>query len=168
MTDEDEEQVEEQEPEPEEVRVVTWPGAKPKQAAFLTALVFRGGHHGQAARAAKIARATHWNWLKTDQNYRDLHKDAMGQVTEILEDEALRRSIHGTERGIYYMGEKVATEKVPSDGLAMFMLRAADPEKYRERSEVKSEVKVQHKFEGTMEELLALYRKLAIKENAVE
>lgn len=167
MADEDEEQTEEQE-EPPVVDRPVWEGAAPKQAAFLTALVFHGGHHGKAANAAKIARSTHWRWLESDQQYQVLHRKAMGQVTEILEDEALRRSIHGTERGIYYMGERVATEKVPSDGLAMFMLRAADPEKYRERSEVKSEVKVQHKFEGTMEELLALYRKLAMKEGGVE
>lgn len=45
-------------------------------------------------------------------------------------------------------------------GGKMFLLRGANPEKYRERTEVKGQVDVHHKFSGTMEELLATYRKL--------
>lgn len=145
-------------------RVPAWPGAKPKQAAFLTALVFHAGQHGKAAKAAKIARQLHHYWLKTDEYYKGLHREAMTQVTEVLEDEAIRRAIEGQEKGVYYQGAQCGTEIVHSDGLMMFLLRGADPEKYRERSEVKGKVDVTHKFSGTMEQLLATYREIVSKE----
>lgn len=112
-----------------------WPGALPKQAAFLTALVFHGGQHGKAARAAGVARATHYRWMDVSEDYRILYKRAMEQVTVVLEDEALRRAKDGIPKGIYFKGEKVATERLYSDGLMMFLLRGAAPDKYRERTE---------------------------------
>lgn len=150
---------------PAKTRKPAWPGATPKQAAFLTALVFHAGQHGKAAKAAKIARQLHYHWLKTDELYKELHREAMLQVTEVLEDEAIRRAIEGQEKGVYYQGAQCGTEIVHSDGLMMFLLRAADPEKYRERSEVKGKVDVTHKFSGTMEELLATYREIVSKES---
>jgi len=172
MPDEEEEQTgepaiePEPEPEPEPAAEPNWPGARPKQAAFLTALVFHAGHHGKAARAAHISRQSHYKWMKGDQHYRALHTEAMEQVTVVLEDEALRRSMEGTKKGVYYQGVQCGTEVVHSDGLMMFMLRAAAPDKYRERSEVKGSVDLNLKFAGTMEELLALYREVVSRENA--
>ena len=128
---------------PSEPAPTAWPGAEPKQAAFLTALVFHGGQHGKAAKSARISRTLHYHWLKTHTNYQVLHAGAMEQVTEILEDEALKRAQEGA-----------------SDAMLMFLLKAANREKYGERTEVKGKVDVTHKFEGTMEELLATYRKL--------
>lgn len=139
-----------------------WPGARPKQAAFLTALVFHAGQHGKAAKSAKISRQTPRNWLKDDENYQLLYAEAMDQVAEVLEDEVIRRGKEGIDHGIYYQGEEIATEKEYSDQLLMFYLKAAKPEKYRDRAEVKGDVNVKHKFDGTMEELLALYHKLTM------
>lgn len=141
-----------------------WPGVTPKQASFLSALVTLAGQHGRAAAAAKIPRQLHYHWLKTDELYKELHREAMLQVTVVLEDEAIRRAVEGAEKGVFYQGNKCGTEIVHSDGLMMFLLRGADPEKYRERSEVKAKVDVTHKFSGTMEELLATYREIVSKE----
>lgn len=138
----------------------SWPGAEPKQAAFLTALVFFAGQHGKAARAAKISRHTPYDWLQTDENYQLLHAKAMARATQVLADAALRRCVEGVPRGVYFQGDRIATERVYSDGMTMFLLRAADREKYGDRTEVKGKVDVTHKFEGTMEELLMTYRKL--------
>lgn len=142
-----------------------WPGVTPKQGAFLSALVANGGQHGKAAKAANLTRQSHYQWMKTDEHYQELHRQAMIQVTVVLEDEAIRRAIDGQEKGIYYQGQQCGTELVHSDGLMMFLLRAADPEKYRERSDVKAKVDVTHKFSGTMEELLATYREIVSKES---
>ena len=154
MADEEDEQLEAPAEWP------SWPGAQPKQAAFLTALVINGGQRNKAARAAKIARSTHYRWMELDTQYQALYGKAMVQATEVLEDEAIRRAKEGTSKPIFYQGMKVGSETVYSDGLIMFLLRGAAPEKYRERAEVKGEVSVRHKFDGTMEELLATYRKL--------
>jgi hypothetical protein len=157
MDDEQDEPLDEESPEPEQP---AWPGAKPKQAAFLSALVFYSGQHGKAAKAAKIARQQHYQWLYTDEHYRSLHDRAMAQVTQVLEDEAIRRAKEGTKKIVYYMGEECGRETVYSDGLLMMLLKGANPEKYSEKREVKAQVDVSHKFSGTMEELLATYRKL--------
>lgn len=133
--DEDEFEEELEDEAPSSSDASAWPGAEPKQAAFLTALVFHGGQHGKAARAAQIARATHYRWLDFSEPYPALYKRAMEQVTAVLEDEAIRRAKDGTTKGIYFKGEKVATERLYSDGLMMFLLRGAAPDKYRERTE---------------------------------
>jgi len=141
-----------------------WPGAEPKQAAFLTALIIVAGQAAKAARAARIPRQSHYRWLDTDENYRKLYAFAMRQVTQTLEDEATRRAVEGVKRGVYYQGERCGTEIVHSDGLMMFLLRGAAPEKYRERSELSGKVDLNLKFAGTMEELLAMYRRIAMTE----
>ena len=160
------------EQEQDEVEVLpvgqeAWPGAEPKQAAFLTALVLRSGQFGKAARDAKINRATAYRWLG-DENFEQLYKRAMLQVTQQLEDEAIRRATEGVTKGVYFQGTRVATERVYSDGLMMFLLRGAAPEKYRERTEVSGAVNHTHKFAGTMEELLATYRHLLAKKTEGE
>jgi hypothetical protein len=137
MADEDE-----QIDSPAESPQTTWPGATLKQAAFLTALVFHSGQIGKAAKSAKIARGSHYWWLEQVE-YKAHYDRAIAQVVGVLEDEAIERATVGH-----------------SDSLLMFLLKAAAPEKYRERAEVKAEVDVTHKFSGTMEELLATYRKL--------
>jgi hypothetical protein len=138
---------------------INWPGATPKQAAFLTALIFHGGQIGKAAKSAKVARQRHYDWVD-DQVYKALYDRAMVQVVGVLEDEAIRRAKEGVEKTVYYQGFPCGTEMQYSDAILMFLLKAAAPEKYRDRAEVKAEVDVTHKFSGTMEELLATYRKL--------
>lgn len=54
------------------------------------------------------------------------------------EEEAARRAFKGVERGVYYQGEKVDTIKEYSDTLAVTMLKAHRPEKYRERMHVET------------------------------
>lgn len=113
-----------------------WPGAQPKQAAFLTALVNCGGVRSKAAKAAKVARATYYRWLKVDPNFSGLYEDAMVQAGHLLEDAATQRCLDGVPKGIYFKGEKVATEVTYPESMHMFLLRGIFPEKYRERAEV--------------------------------
>jgi hypothetical protein len=143
-----------------------WPGAERKQAAFLTALVTFRGHHTRAARAAKVGRASHYRWLE-DETYKALYARAMAMVTTALEDEALRRAHDGIRKGIYYQGERVGNELVYSDGLMMFMLRAANPKKYRENHDHSGDVNHHLKFDGSLMELLSLYRRMSSSSDSV-
>lgn len=63
--------------------------------------------------------------------------EAEEAFVQALETEAKRRAYLGTKRGVYYRGRKVADEKVFSDVLLMFLLKARKPEKYREHFEAK-------------------------------
>ena len=53
--------------------------------------------------------------------------------TDALEDEALRRAFHGSERPVFQGKELVGYVRDYSDTLLIFMLKARRPEKYRER-----------------------------------
>lgn len=152
----DEEELE-QEPEPEPASPSDWPGASPKQAAFLTALVFFAGHKTKAAKAAKVARSLVYRWLDNDSNFQLLFAQAQRQAFGVLEDEMLRRAHEGVNKGVYFQGMRCGHERVYSDGLMMMLARAGDP-KYRSSVDVSGEVKVKHKFEGTLEDLLGIYR----------
>lgn len=165
MPDEDFLEEEEDELEPEPAGQPNWPGAGPKQAAFLTALVNVSGQWGKAARLARISRSQPYRWLESDDTFAQLYKQAMAQVTQVLEDEAIKRATEGVRKGIYFQGGRVAVERVYSDGLMMFLLRGAAPEKYRERQDVTGTLNHRHKFEGTMEELLATFRAIQLKKD---
>jgi hypothetical protein len=109
-----------------------WPGAQPKQAAFLTAFVICASHITEAAKAARIARRLHYKWLKEDENYPKLFEEADKMAGDVLLDEAKRRAYKGVRKAIYWQGTKVATEIVYSDSLMLALLRARFPE-FRER-----------------------------------
>ena len=91
-------------------------GLTAKAQAFLAAYSKCGSITG-AAKAAGVARNSHYEWLK-DEHYRAAFAEAKEQAVDALEDEAIRRAHAG------------------SDTLLIFLLKGAKPEKYRERSEV--------------------------------
>lgn len=115
-----------------------WPGAEPKQAAFLTALVICGGHKGEASKAARVARRLHYKWLETDENYKLLYALAKKMAGHVLADEARRRAFRGCRKAIYWQGTRIGSELVFSDSLMQFLLRGEFPEKYRERFQAKA------------------------------
>lgn len=139
----------------------------------------------KAALAADISRAMHYRRMKTDEAYRLAFEDAHELAIAVLEDEAIRRAVHGVDEPVTYKGmltylpeldEKgrpvydedggMVMSKKPlairkySDQLLQFLLRGAKPEKYRERFDHSGTVDHNHKFSGTLEELLATYRNL--------
>jgi len=163
IDDEDLQEQEEQEQELPPADPTVWPGAQPKQAAFLTALVIFAGHKTKAAKAAKVARSLVYRWLDEDKIFQQLFERAKRQAFGVLEDEMLRRAYDGVTKGVYFQGMLCGRERVYSDGLMMLLARAGDP-KYRSSIEHKGQVDVKHKFEGTLEELLATYRTVTKQE----
>jgi len=131
-----------------------------KQAAFLAAFA-ECGVITEAARAAKVNRTDHYDWL-LDPEYSAAFDAAKEQAIELMESEARRRAIEGVAEPVIYQGslcfeplrdksgkikrdpktKEVLFSKKPlvvykkSDILLMFLLKAAKPDTYRENSKV--------------------------------
>lgn len=69
---------------------------------------------------------------------------ALETAAEVLEQEAWRRAVTGTLKPVYQGGEQVGTVREYSNTLMIFLLKGANPEKYRER------VQQQHSGEVTV------------------
>jgi hypothetical protein len=106
------------------------------QAAFLAA-VSETGNITAAAKVAGVARASHYSWLESDDgDYVERFKAAFDEAGDRLETEARRRAMEGVEEPTgWYKGVPGGYVQRYSDRLLEFLLRAAKPEKYRERYE---------------------------------
>ena len=93
-----------------------------------------------AAKAAGISRQSHYRWLKTDPDYPGRYQEAKAESAQLLEDEAVRRARDGVVEQIYYQGQVVGQKLNYSDTLLIFLLKAANPEKYRERYDMQAKV----------------------------
>jgi hypothetical protein len=125
------------------------------RALFLAALA-QGHTVTAAARTAAVPRSTAYAWRESDPEFAKQWEDAYNAGTEAFEQEARRRAIEGIERGVYYQGERVDTQREYSDTLMMFMLKARAPEKYRERLDVK------HDVGGIAERILAARQRAGV------
>jgi len=91
---------------------------------------------GRACAAVGICRLTAYKWRKAMPDFAAAWDEALKAGLLGLEDEAHRRAFEGTEEPVYQQGTKVGTVRKYSDTLAIFLLKAHDPEKYRENSRV--------------------------------
>jgi hypothetical protein len=133
-------------------------GATPaaRKKAFLAA--FRQtGNVKAAAEAAEIDRSLAYVWKRGDPEYAVMFSDAQADAADLLELEARRRAVHGVEKPVIHQGKVVETwvdeegnivntetpgaKLIPltitqySDTLLIFLLKGANPDKYRERTE---------------------------------
>lgn len=95
-----------------------------------------------AARKVGVSTSTVRKHRETDSLFDERFREAEAEGVDLLEHEAHRRAFKGTERGVYHKGELIDTVQEYSDTLAMFLLKSHRPEKYRERSQVDTNVKV--------------------------
>lgn len=102
----------------------------------MLAALAKTGNVTQAARAAKVGRATHYEWLAEDPEYASAAAGAMEEAADLLEAEAQRRAVTGVLEPVFHQGKKVATVRKYSDTLLIFLLKGAKPEKYKERTEL--------------------------------
>lgn len=107
-----------------------------KQIAFCAALAATGGNVTRACEAIDVARLTAYRWRNADADFAALWDEAKTVGIEGLEDEAARRAFEGTEDAVYHQGIVCGTVRKYSDTLAIFLLKGAKPEKYRERQDV--------------------------------
>ena len=106
--------------------------AAQKKKAFLESFA-RIGIVSTAAVEAGIARRTVYSWQEVDDEFAAAFRQAEIEATEAMEQEAYRRGVLGTEKPVYQGGVKVGTVREFSDVLLIFMLKARNPGKYRER-----------------------------------
>jgi hypothetical protein len=102
----------------------------PKKEAFLAAYA-ECGNVSYAAQVAGCSRFAHYKW-QDDPEYQKRFEEAHAQAFAILEMEARRRAVEGTRRVIFHKGVPIGEELVYSDNLLMFLMKGAEPEKYRD------------------------------------
>lgn len=90
----------------------------------------------KASRWAKVHRQSHYRWLGESETYRKAFEVTECRAARTLEDEAVRRAHDGVKKTIRYKGKVVGHEHEYSDSLMQTMLKATNPEKFRERQSV--------------------------------
>lgn len=103
---------------------------------FLASFATRGVVQ-HACNESGVGRSTVYAWLEHDEQFAMEFHQAETKSTELLEAEVYRRAHDGVERErpIFHKDVQIGTEIITeySDTLAMFVLRARKPEKYREK-----------------------------------
>lgn len=90
---------------------------------------------------ADIARSTVYDWRADDATFAAEWDAALDQAADTMEREAFRRAVEGVDEPVYgSLGQGMGSGEVGqirkySDTLLIFLLKAARPEKFRERTE---------------------------------
>jgi len=106
-----------------------------KLQAFCAALA-ETGIVARACKAIGISRETAYRWRREDPDFEKGWDRALEVGITALEDEAHRRAFRGVPERHYKNGELVDTTRKYSDTLAIFLLKAHRPDRYRERVDV--------------------------------
>jgi len=106
-----------------------------KLTAFCAALA-ETCNVGRACAAVGVSRYTAYKWRKEMPEFAESWDDAMRAGVLALEDEAHRRAFEGTTEPVFHRGDEVGSIRKYSDTLAIFLLKAHNPEKYRENSKI--------------------------------
>ncbi len=106
-----------------------------KLTAFCAALA-ETGIVAKACKAVGVSRQTAYEWRSEIPAFSEAWDKALNVGITALEDEAHRRAFEGVDEGVYHQGVLMDTQKKYSDTLAIFLLKAHKPEKYRENSRV--------------------------------
>ena len=106
-------------------------GHPARKTAFLETLA-ETVNVSAACRKAGIRRRTAYNWRNADPRFAREWDDALEDGIDAMEAELHRRAFEGVERPVWHKGEQVGTVRHYSDGLAMFLLKAHRPARYRD------------------------------------
>ena len=105
-----------------------------KQKAFLAAFT-KCGSITEAASLANTTRQRHYEWLQ-DPEYKAAFNVALEESIELLEREARRRALEGTTEPVFYKGDVCGSIQKYSDTLAIFLLKAHRPQRYRDNATI--------------------------------
>lgn len=103
-----------------------------KRRAFLANLA-RTGNVSISANAENLSRRELYRLRNEDEAFAAEWTDALLEAADHLEAEARRRAVDGWDEPIHYQGVEVGRVRRFSDTLLIFLLKAANPEKYRDR-----------------------------------
>jgi hypothetical protein len=102
---------------------------------FLEILANNGGIVCDAAEDLNISRTALYKRRNSDAKFRKLWDKAVDLGVDVIEDEAKRRALDGTEEPVYYQGEIVGYIKKKSDYCIGIVLKA-HRDRYREKHEI--------------------------------
>ena len=108
----------------------------PEKASAFCAALAETCNIGKACAAVGMGRRTAYDWRAADASFAAAWDAALKIGITALEDEAHRRAFEGTDKPIVHLGKVTGHMKEYSDTLAIFLLKAHAPEKYRERAQV--------------------------------
>jgi hypothetical protein len=83
-----------------------------------------------ACRAANVSLIFVNAWMKDDKDVAAALAEAERVGGMQLESEAIRRAVHGVEKGVYFKGLRTDTETVYSDGLLQTLLKGKMRDRY--------------------------------------
>jgi len=104
-----------------------------KQRGFL-AMLAQCCNVGKSCAAVGIDRSTAYTWREKDADFAAAWEKALQIGISALEDEAHRRAFDGVDEPVFYQGEVCGAVKKYSDTLAIFLLKAHNPDKYRDNA----------------------------------
>lgn len=107
---------------------------KKRQQAFLEHFKDTGTIR-QACEKIDVSRSTYHKWIKEDPDFVAEFESAKEDSNDMLLTEARRRAVKGVREDIYYKGEPVGKKYWHSDTLLMFLMKADNPAKYREKGD---------------------------------
>jgi hypothetical protein len=90
----------------------------------------------RACAAVGIERSTAYRAAETDPDFRADWDDAMEEGIDKAEQEAFRRAVGGTDKGVWHQGVLVGSERVYSDALLGLFLKGRRKSVYAERKEL--------------------------------
>ena len=123
---------------------------------FLEALGETGSVR-EALRLSGTPRASMYRKRRRSKAFAKQWEEAIEVGLDLLRDEAVQRALFGTEKPVFHQGVRVGSVRVCSDALLMFLLRAHQPQRYREPA--LADMAAQRRDEKAMEKALALARK---------
>jgi len=83
-----------------------------------------------AAQASGVYRVKWYRLRKADTTFAEAWDAALEIGIDAVEDEAIRRAVHGHEEPVYYQGQKIGVIPKYSDRMLMLLLRARRPALY--------------------------------------
>ena len=102
------------------------------KARVVLLSIAKGNSITQACYEAGAGRSRHNYWLKNSEAYQLAYAEAEACAVEVWEAEVKRRAYEGVEEPVYQKGQLVGFIRKYSDLLAIFHLKGARPEKYRD------------------------------------
>lgn len=90
----------------------------------------------RACREAKVDRKSLWRWQQLDPKLDEEIRNAWAEGGDLLEDEAVRRGVHGWNEPVFYKGKQSGSVKKYSDVLLVELLRARRPYKFGDKTQV--------------------------------
>jgi hypothetical protein len=91
---------------------------------------------GQACVAVGINRTTAYRARNADKDFADAWDSALEDGIDKAEQEAFRRAVAGTDKGVWHQGSLVGTERVYSDSLLSLILKGRRKQVYADRTEL--------------------------------